>query len=67
MRKRHIGEFRKTELANNGRAAGIGIVEDKFDDESFPDSNRFHPRRSAFEHHPQHDDGEVITLNAERA
>ena len=33
-RKRHINEFLKTDFANSGRAAGIGISEDHYDEES---------------------------------
>lgn len=33
-RKRHINEFLKTDFANSGRAAGIGISEDRYDEES---------------------------------
>lgn len=34
MKKRHIGEFAKTGFANSGRAAGMGILADNYDDES---------------------------------
>ena len=34
--RRHIGEFLKTGLANTGRAAGSGIAEDKYSEESGP-------------------------------
>lgn len=34
--KRHINEFMKTEF-HNGRAAGIGIDEDDYSEESSPD------------------------------
>lgn len=37
MRKRHINEFLKSAFANSGRAAGMGIVEDQYTEESFPD------------------------------
>lgn len=33
-RKRHINEFRKTSFANSGRAAGMGILYDRYDEES---------------------------------
>lgn len=32
--KRHINEFLKTGFANSGRAAGAGIIYDKYDEES---------------------------------
>jgi len=32
--RRHCNEFRKTGLANSGRIAGMGILYDKYDDES---------------------------------
>jgi len=41
MRKRHINERLKTEFVNNGRAAGIGITYDKYDEES---GYKPHPR-----------------------
>jgi len=34
--RRHVNEFLKSGLANSGRAAGSGIVEDSYDDESDP-------------------------------
>ncbi len=34
MKKRHINEFMKTRFANYGRAAGMGILEDHYDEES---------------------------------
>ena len=33
-RKRHINEFTKTGFANSGRAAGMGILHDRYDEES---------------------------------
>ena len=33
-RKRHINEFLHTSLANSGRAAGMGILYDRYDEES---------------------------------
>jgi hypothetical protein len=33
-RKRHINEFPHTSLANSGRAAGMGILYDRYDEES---------------------------------
>lgn len=35
MRKRHINEFLKTQLANSGRAAGIGITYDDYSENSY--------------------------------
>ena len=32
--KRHISEYQKTSFANSGRAAGSGILYDRYDDES---------------------------------
>ena len=37
MRKRHINEFLKTSFIVSGRAAGHGMVEDDYSDESSPD------------------------------
>lgn len=31
---RHINEFAKTSFANSGRAAGMGMLYDRYDDES---------------------------------
>ncbi len=39
--KRHINEFLKTGLANSGRAAGAGVLYDRYDEES---GYRPHPR-----------------------
>jgi hypothetical protein len=39
MKRRHINEFMKTRLANSGRAAGTGILEDRYDEESYPSVN----------------------------
>lgn len=33
-RKRHINERMRTSLANSGRAAGMGILEDRYDEDS---------------------------------
>lgn len=33
-RKRHINECMRTSLANSGRAAGMGILYDRYDEES---------------------------------
>lgn len=60
MHKRHINEFRKTELANTGRAAGMGIVEDNYSDESLSDLYNRGSRVSPFEHKEKRIDGEVI-------
>ena len=35
--KRHINEFMHTSFANSGRAAGHGMVEDRYDEESGPE------------------------------
>lgn len=35
--KRHINEFMHTGFANSGRAAGHGMVEDRYDEESSPE------------------------------
>jgi len=35
MRKRHINEFLKTQLANSGRAAGFGITYDDYSENSY--------------------------------
>lgn len=34
--RRHINEFMHTSFANSGRAAGHGMVEDRYDEESGP-------------------------------
>jgi len=34
--RRHINEFMHTSFANYGRAAGHGMVEDRYDEESGP-------------------------------
>lgn len=39
MRKRHINEFRKTSFANNGRAAGMGMLYDRYDDNAVLDNH----------------------------
>lgn len=39
--KRHINEFLKTEFANSGRAAGAGVLYDRYDEES---GYRPHPK-----------------------
>lgn len=40
--KRHISEYQSSEF-HNGRAAGSGIIEDNYSDESYPDKypNRY--------------------------
>jgi hypothetical protein len=35
--RRHINEFMKTEFINRGRAAGMGILYDRYDEESSPE------------------------------
>jgi hypothetical protein len=35
MKRRHINEFMKTQLANSGRAAGMGILYDDYSEESY--------------------------------
>lgn len=62
MHKRHINEFRKTELANKGRAAGMGIVEDNYGDESMSDLYNRGNSISPFEHNPKGENGEVIII-----
>ena len=44
-RRRHINEHLRTGLANSGRAAGMGIIYDIYDDESFPDGSRWAANR----------------------
>lgn len=44
-RRRHINEHLRTGLANSGRAAGMGIIYDRYDDESFPDGSRWAANR----------------------
>lgn len=62
MHKRHINEFRKSELGNKGRAAGMGINEDNYSDESMSDLyNRGH-YVSPFEHKEKRIDGEVVII-----
>lgn len=37
--RRHINEFTKTSLANSGRAAGMGMLYDRYGDESILDDH----------------------------
>jgi hypothetical protein len=62
MKKRHINEFQKTELANNGRAAGAGIMEDNYGDEYRPDYS-FH-KQPKFDHKRRGTDGEVVVIES---
>jgi hypothetical protein len=59
MRKRHINEFCRTSLGSN-RAAGMGIVEDRYDEESgLP---KHGPRYSVFNtRSPRPEQSPVIT------
>ncbi len=43
-RKRHINEFGRTSFANSGRVAGMGISEDRYNEESFPGQGNIDPR-----------------------
>jgi hypothetical protein len=36
MKRRHVNEFLHSSFANSGRAAGIGVNYDRYDEESFP-------------------------------
>jgi ribosomal protein L34 len=60
MRKRHINEFYKTTLANSGRAAGAGIAEDNYSEDS--GLARKEKRTSGFEHICKGEDGEVVVV-----
>lgn len=60
MRKRHISEFLKTTLANSGRAAGAGILEDDYGDESM--ANHSYEKQPKFEHKQRGEDGEVVVV-----
>ena len=59
MSKRHINEFRRTAL-NSGRVAGIGIYEDRYDEESGPGGTNYQ-KQPAFDHHREPEHGEVTT------
>ena len=66
MHKRHINEFRRTSFADAGRAAGTGISEENYSDESMfgiPGPRKASP----FQHHYKRDDGEVIIIKGGRA
>ena len=58
MARRHINEFRKTTLANTGRAAGMGIVEDNYDNDELTKWRE--KSYSPFDHRKTHEHGEVI-------
>lgn len=64
MNRRHISEFYKTALANSGRAAGSGMAEDRYDDESGPGGLTRH--QPAFIHREKHEDGEVVIIKTGR-
>jgi hypothetical protein len=66
MRKRHIAEFQKSELANSGRAAGMGINEDRYGDED--GLGHAYNKRSPFEHNRKgrnSENGEVVIVKKE--
>lgn len=53
MKRKHVNERLKTNFkAQGNRVAGIGITYDRYDDESFPDSNPFNNHRTSFYHKP---------------
>jgi hypothetical protein len=52
MAKRHPNENLRTQFEGSGRFAGMGIIEDRYDDESFPDRNPFDRRSNSFWHKP---------------
>lgn len=60
--RRHINEMRKTRLANTGRIAGDGIIEDRYDDDEWQYGGYHH--QSKFNHKPGGHDGEVIVMKA---
>ncbi len=51
-RKRHVNEFMKTGFTDSGRVAGMGILEDDYSEESFPDERKHWRRGVAFWYHP---------------
>lgn len=58
MARRHINEFRKTTLANTGRAAGMGIVEDNYDNDELTKWRE--KSYSPFDHRKTYEQGEVV-------
>lgn len=53
MAKSHVNEKLKTKFYSQGnRIAGMGITEDRYDDESFPDHNPFNNHSTSFWHKP---------------
>lgn len=53
MAKSHVNEKLKTKFYPQGnRVAGIGITEDRYDEESFPDPNPFNNHSTSFLHKP---------------
>ena len=59
MSRRHVNEFKKTSFANRGRIAGMGIIEDRYDDEYTNPDYRPQPK---FEHKKQPEHGEVVVM-----
>jgi hypothetical protein len=60
--KRHPNENLRTQFEGTGRFAGTGIIEDRYDDESFPDRNPHDNRSRSFWHKPMKiEAGEVKT------
>jgi len=67
MGRKHINEFRHTSFANSGRAAGFGMFEDRYDEESGGriKSAEYQKTPSIF-HNPPITHGEVITYKANK-
>jgi len=40
MGKQYVNEFKRTSFVNSGRIAGMGIQEDRYDEESYPGSRK---------------------------
>lgn len=64
MAKRKPSECTKTEFANSGRIAGIGITEGNYSEDSFPDSNPFRYKQPSFIHEHQYPECEVVIYKA---
>jgi hypothetical protein len=61
MRKRHINEFMKSNFANCGRAAGMGVVYDRYDEESNAETYVNHMYKHLFKEREDERDYPVVT------
>ena len=62
MARRHVNEFLKTTMGNTGRIAGMGIVEDRYDDNG--DYYNQYSGEPKFYQPKGGEDGEVIVMKA---